>query len=112
MRKKLIIMVCIAAMIMTNLPNWDAGADVSGTPWSETGDTLVGNATVWKNEIITLNGNLTVNETGNLTISNVLLTLNGSLTVNETGKLTLDNVTLLMNCSENGSYHIEVQPGG
>ncbi|MCG2826264.1 MAG: right-handed parallel beta-helix repeat-containing protein, partial [Thermoplasmatales archaeon] len=42
--RKLVIMVCIAAMIMTNIPNWDAGADVSGTPWSETGDTLIGNA--------------------------------------------------------------------
>ncbi|MCG2826270.1 MAG: right-handed parallel beta-helix repeat-containing protein, partial [Thermoplasmatales archaeon] len=110
--RKLVIMVCIAAMIMTNIPNWDAGADVSGTAWSEAGDTLIGNATVWKDEIITLNGNLTVNETGNLIISNVLLTLNGNLTINETGSLTLDNVTLLMNCTENGSYHIEVQPGG
>ena len=91
MGKKLIIMVCIAAMIMTNLPDWDAGADVSGTAPSEAGDTLIGNATVWKNEIITLNGNLTVNETGSLT---------------------LDNVTLLMNCTQNGSYHIEVQTGG
>ena len=91
MGKKLIIMVCIAAMIMTNLPDWDAGADVSGTAPSEAGDTLIGNATVWKNEIITLNGNLTVNETGSLT---------------------LDNVTLLMNCAQNGSYHIEVQTGG
>ena len=89
--RKLVIMVCIAAMIMTNIPNWDAGADVSGTAWSETGDTLIGNATVWKNEIITLNGNLTVNETGTLI---------------------LDNVTLLMNCTENGSYHIKVLSGG
>jgi parallel beta-helix repeat protein len=89
--RKLIIMVCIVAMIMTNIPNWDAGADVSGTAPSETGDTLVGNATVWKDEVITLNGNLTINETGNLT---------------------LDNVTLLMNCTENGSYHIKVLSGG
>ena len=110
--EKIVVMVCITAMIMTNLPNWDADADVSGTPWSETGDTLVGNVTVWKDEIITLNGNLTVNETGNLTISNVLLTLNGNLTINETGSLTLDNVTLIMNCTTNGSYYIEVQPGG
>ena len=91
MGKKLVIMVCIAAMIMTNLPNWDAGADVSGTAPSEAGDTVVGNATVWKDMEIILNGNLTVNETGSLT---------------------LDNVTLLMNCITNGSYYIEVQPGG
>ena len=93
MRKmsKIVIMVCITAMILINLPNYEVGAEISGTAPSEAGDTLIGNVTVWKDEVITLNGNLTVNETGNLT---------------------LDNVTLLMNCTKNGSYHIEVQAGG
>ena len=93
MRKmsKIVIMVCITAMILINLPNYEVGAEISGTVPSEAGDTLIGNVTVWKDEVITLNGNLTVNETGNLT---------------------LDNVTLLMNCTKNGSYHIEVQAGG
>ena len=84
-------MVCITAMILLNLPNYEVGAEISGTAPSEEGDTLIGNVTVWKDEIITLNGNLTVNETGNLT---------------------LDNVTLLMNCTQNGSYYIEVKSGG
>ena len=108
MGKKLVIMVCIAAMIMTNLPDWSAGADVSGTAPSEAGDTVVGNARLGSKEII-MGDRFIENET---LWNDTVITLNGNLTVNETGSLTLDNVTLLMNCSFNGEYHIKVQSGG
>ncbi|MBA3044196.1 hypothetical protein FP804_03565, partial [archaeon] len=107
--RKLVIMVCIAAMIMTNIPNWDAGADVSGTAWSEAGDTLVVNARLGSKEIV-MGDTFIENET--LLWNDTVITLNGNLTINETGSLTLDNVTLIMNCTTNGTYHIEVQPGG
>ncbi|UCE38367.1 MAG: right-handed parallel beta-helix repeat-containing protein [Thermoplasmata archaeon] len=50
--------------------------------------------------------------TGEATVWNETITLNGDLTVTETGNLTLINVTLKLNCSYNGQYHIEVLGGG
>lgn len=43
---------------------------------------------------------------------NITKTLDGDLIINTTGNLTLYNVTLLMNCSFDGQYHIEVREGG
>ena len=36
----------------------------------------------------------------------------GNLTIENSGNLTLKNVTLLFNCREDGNYHIEVKDGG
>jgi|GEM_PF-3293305 len=66
----------------------NANPEISGTPPSETGDTLINDVTVWKDEPIVLNGNLTI-----------------------TSSLTLNNVTLIMNCSFDGEYHIYVDGG-
>lgn len=87
------ILCFMAIVVMINLGNTDkrAEGEIVGTSPSEVGETLVGNYTVWKDETITLNGNLTVNATGNLT---------------------LNNVTLIMNCTYNGSCNIEAQTGG
>ncbi len=82
----LLIISAVALFMIENVHS-----EISGTPPSETEDTLVGNTTVWKDETITLNGDLMINETGHLT---------------------LDNVTILMNCAQDGEYHIEVHGGG
>ena len=81
----LFIILAVTLVVIEN-----ANSEISGTPPSETSDTLISNTTIWKNETITLNGNLTVDVSGNLT---------------------LDNVTLIMNCSFNGQYWIEVNGG-
>ena len=88
--KRLVVLSLLITIGITFIPVGNAGSEISGTPPSETGDTLINNVTVWKNETITLNGNLTVDASGNLT---------------------LDNVTLIMNCSFNGQYWIEVNGG-
>jgi parallel beta-helix repeat protein len=49
------------------------------------------------------NETLVVNET---------IVMNGNLTIENGGNLTLRNVTLKMDCAENGNYHIEVMGGG
>lgn len=75
----------------------------------------VGNAGSENNDVLNVRLN---NETMNDTFienkeewNNRVITLNGNLTVNETGSITLDNVTLIMNCSFNGEYWIEVNGG-
>ncbi|MCG2825882.1 MAG: right-handed parallel beta-helix repeat-containing protein, partial [Thermoplasmatales archaeon] len=89
--KKLVVIGLFIILAVTLVVIENADSEISGTPPSETGDTIIENVTVWRNEIITLNGNLIINETGNLT---------------------LDNTTLKMNCSYDGEYYIEVQTGG
>jgi parallel beta-helix repeat protein len=39
---------------------------------------------------------------------NCTIVMNGNLIINNTGNLTLHNVTLKMNCTANGTYHIDV----
>ncbi|MBC8521692.1 MAG: right-handed parallel beta-helix repeat-containing protein, partial [Methanomicrobia archaeon] len=46
------------------------------------------------------------------TRSDEMIIVNGNLTIQSGGKLALHNVTLLMNCTFGGQYHIEVQDGG
>lgn len=46
------------------------------------------------------------------TRSDEMIVLNGNLSIQYGGNLSLHNVTLLMNCSFDGQYHIEVQDGG
>ena len=46
------------------------------------------------------------------TRSDEMIILNGNLTIQSGGNLTLDNFTLLLNCTFEGQYHIEVQNGG
>ena len=48
----------------------------------------------------------------NETVSNEIITLNGNLTVHPGGNLTLINVILKMNVCSDGQYYIEVQDGG
>ena len=43
---------------------------------------------------------------------NETIVLNGNLTIENGGCLTFRNVTLLLNCTNNGTYHIEVNNGG
>jgi parallel beta-helix repeat protein len=50
--------------------------------------------------------------TGDAVVWNETITLDGNLTVTGTGNLTLINVTLKVNCNYNGQYHIEVLGGG
>ncbi|MDI6707500.1 MAG: right-handed parallel beta-helix repeat-containing protein [Candidatus Thermoplasmatota archaeon] len=45
-------------------------------------------------------------------VENEVKILNGNLIVQDGGNLTLSNVTLIMNCSYDGQYNIEVQSGG
>ena len=52
------------------------------------------------------------NVTGQEYRGNQTIILDGNLTVEPGGNLTLYNVTLIMNCSYNGQYNIEVQTGG
>lgn len=50
---------------------------------------------------------------GNITIvSNETITLNGNLTVNATGELYLTNVTLKFNSTTNGQYQLKIEGGG
>ena len=49
---------------------------------------------------------------GNETLWNQIIILNGNLTIKNGGNLTFHNVTLKMNCSFDGQYHIEVLNGG
>jgi len=59
--------------------------------WFDETDWLVGNTSVCTNATFTLNGNLTINASGNLTLKNVTLNINGSF---------------------NGSNKINVESGG
>lgn len=70
----------------------DVRSEKSGdNPPPENGDWVITNKTVVTNETIYLNGNLTIESGGNLT---------------------LINTTLIFNCSYDGQYHIEVKEGG
>ncbi len=71
---------------------WNVSADGTGNyPAPENGDWVIENDThVW-NETIVLNGNLIIEDNGNLTFR---------------------NVTLIMNCSKNGEFGIEVKDSG
>lgn len=44
--------------------------------------------------------------------SSEIIYLEGNLTVEANGNLTLDNVTLIFNCTSDGQYHIEIKDGG
>ncbi|MCK4445189.1 MAG: right-handed parallel beta-helix repeat-containing protein, partial [Thermoplasmata archaeon] len=66
-------------------------SDFSGTPPSPTGDTFIDDVSRWENETVILNGNLTINSTG---------------------ELTLYNVTLIMNSTYDGEFGIYVKEGG
>lgn len=50
--------------------------------------------------------------TGTQLVQNELITLNGNLTIQSGGNLTLRSVNLTMNVQLNGQYGIAVQPGG
>ena len=66
-------------------------SDFSGTPPSSIGDTFIDDISRWENETVVLNGNLTINSTG---------------------ELTFYNVTLIMNSTYDGQFGIYVKEGG
>ena len=84
----------VTVIILIGLPSFHpemATGHGSEEPQPETGDWIITNTTVVENRTIVLNGNLTIEPGGNLT---------------------LVNCTLLFNCSFDGQYGIEVRSGG
>jgi hypothetical protein len=56
-------------------------------------------------------GDWVIDSGGNI-VTNEKIILNEYLYVRNGGSLIFQNVTLLMNCIKNGTYNIEVDPGG
>ena len=88
----MIVLTLVAGGLISMFGNVNVLADGSGTyPAPGTGHWIIANETYVGNETIIMNGNITIQ--------------NG-------GSLTLRNVTLIMNCTFDGEFQIEVLSGG
>jgi len=87
--------VCMLTIVFLSLLlfiynlGFDVNSDIA--PPNPLGDTFIDGITKWENQTIVLDGNLTINSTG---------------------RLTLYNVTLLINSTYDGQYKINVTEGG
>jgi hypothetical protein len=57
-------------------------------------------------------GNWNVDAGDDLHYANQTILLDGNLLINPTGSLALSNVTLIFNCTSSSTYHLEVQDSG
>jgi len=97
MRKQIIVIwLCCAILLSSNIIISNFSDPVKATGIGNYPPPLYGDWLINTNTII-------VNET---------ITLNGNLSITSGGKLILRNCTLEMNCTNNGSYRIEVLSGG
>ena len=86
------ILLLLLSLFFILIFSMDIKADGTGTyPAPENGHWIIANETIVWNETIILNGNLSIENGGNLTFI---------------------NVTLIMNCSEDGEFEIVVKNGG
>lgn len=89
--KAVVLGLVISLLLSLSFFTPSSTGDFSGTPPSPIGDTFIDDISRWENETVMLNGNLTINSTG---------------------ELTLYNVTLIMNSTYDGEFGIYVKEGG
>ena len=113
--QKLIAIYLIGMLIMSAFVGFSKNVRSDGTgnyPPPETGDWIIGEEThVW-NETREIYGDIKIIDGGNLTLDNVILTVNGNITIENLGIFILHGSTIKMNCSIDLEYHIEVKSGG